>query len=100
MATINELVPAGLSNEGNESCLTELEQQHPQRVLADFFGLSTIDEVRAGLRNWLFASLKANNGEQFTYIHLWQQLERLVEANWLLNQKGIAVACGDDETLS
>lgn len=85
--TMNDITYPELGNEDQASCLTSLEKERPERVLSDFFELATVEDVRNGLRKWLFASFQANDGEQFTYIHLWQQLERLIEAGWLLHQR-------------
>ena len=68
------------------SRLTDLEKAHPENVLEDFFDFATVTEARACLGEWLLASLHARDGAQFNYIHLWQQLERLIEANWLMFQ--------------
>ncbi|WP_118950330.1 hypothetical protein [Taibaiella helva] len=97
MATINEVAFADLEKERNSSRLTELERKDPQRVLADFFSLSTLEDIRSGLCSWLLASFKANNGDQFAYIHLWQQLERLLEASWLLNQQDVVTTADHEE---
>ena len=76
-----------VQEESLPSRLTSSEKAHPEMVVADFFNFATLAQARASLSSWLSASLQVPGDDQFEYIHLWQQLERLIEANWLLNEQ-------------
>lgn len=67
--------------------LSPEELSCPQIVLDDFFDFASVTEARACLVEWLLASFETNDGAKADYIHLFRQLERLVEASWLLHQQ-------------
>lgn len=66
--------------------LSSEELQAPQLVITDFFDFASLTEARACLGEWLLASFEAQDGQEQNYIHLFRQLERLLEASWLLHQ--------------
>lgn len=65
--------------------LNAFEVNHPQTVLAAFFDFATAPEARHCLAEWLAASFYAQDNRQADYIHLYQELVKLVEACWLLH---------------
>lgn len=64
------------------------EETHPTLVLDAFFDFASVHDARTLLGEWLLASLAAQDGRQPEYIHLYQQIERLLEACWLLTAAG------------
>jgi hypothetical protein len=67
--------------------LSSEELHCPQLVMADFFDFASLTEARACLVEWLLASFEAQDGHEQNYIHLFRQLERLLEANWLIHRQ-------------
>lgn len=65
--------------------LSSEELHRPQLVLSDFFDFASLSEAKACLVEWLLASFEAQDGHEQNYIHLFRQLERLLEASWLLH---------------
>ncbi len=67
--------------------LSSEEHQAPHLVIAAFFDFASLTEARACLAEWLLASFEAQDGHEQNYIHLFRQLERLLEASWLLHRQ-------------
>lgn len=60
------------------------EEAQPLLVLDAFFDFASIHEARKLLSEWLIAALAVQDGCQLDYIHLYHEVERLLEACWLL----------------
>lgn len=63
--------------------LTMQEIKHPALVLDAFFDFCSLPQARDRLQEWLFTSF-CQEEDQFTYFK--EQVERLVEASWLIFQ--------------
>lgn len=63
------------------------EEARPLLVLQAFFDFASVYEARKLLGEWLIAALAAEDGRQLDYIHLYHEVERLLEACWLLHDR-------------
>jgi len=71
----------------NTHYLSPEELAHPHKVLEAFFDFATVAEAQACLGQWLIASLRAQDGQDDNYLHLYHHLDRLIVAGWLLYQR-------------
>jgi hypothetical protein len=68
--------------------LTVPEIQNPYIVLDNFFDAYSLTQVRACLRKWLSSVVRTDEVPALDYICLHDQVERLIEAAWVLHQRG------------
>ncbi|WP_315821290.1 hypothetical protein [Paraflavitalea speifideaquila] len=72
--------------------LTKQEQENPILVLDAFFDNYHLKDVREALWNWLSAGLTSNNSnfrdsrERSNLLFLYEHLESLTEAAWIILQ--------------
>jgi len=63
------------------------EIESPHSVVSEFFGWYTLPEIRVCLKQWLDNSLDDNNPASVEHVTLYDNIEKLVEAAWLINKK-------------
>src|SRR4030095_11345238 len=70
--------------------LTTPEMQNPNIVLKDFFSAYHLTDIRECLTEWLYSAIRTDEVPAMNYVYLHDNIERLVEAAWLLynNKKG------------
>lgn len=66
--------------------LTIKEIDAPQEVIDNFFGGWRLSEVRYILKEWLYEAYGSGMGGEKEFLFLHDELVRLVEAMWLLQQ--------------
>lgn len=73
----------------NTHYLSPEELAHPCKVLDVFFDFASVAEAQAFLGQWLIASLRAQDGQDDNYLHLYHHLDRLIVAGWLLYRQWV-----------
>ncbi len=74
--------------------LNSREIDNPQLVLEELFDFADINDIRALLWEWLKTTVTANYHkelnatERATILTLYEKMEKLVEAAYLINQQG------------
>lgn len=84
------------SNHNQLLRLTKEEQQEPGAVLTGFFECYHLKDIRELLWEWLLTALGTDNGtyakgrQRSNLIFLYEQLESLTEAAYLMHQSQLA----------
>ena len=66
--------------------LTIAEMKEPLKVISDFFDFYDIQQFRFDFKEMLHASFHSTGGRDAHFVHLYDLIEKLVEANWLIFQ--------------
>jgi hypothetical protein len=66
--------------------LTLPEMQNPYTILEEFFDAYNLTQIRVLFREWLSNVIRTDEAPALNYISLHDQLERLIEAAWILHQ--------------
>jgi hypothetical protein len=67
--------------------LTATEMQNPHVVLKDFFSAYHLTDIRECLTEWLYSAFHKDEVPAINYVYLHDNIERLIEAAWLLHNK-------------
>jgi hypothetical protein len=59
----------------------------PMGVLSHYFQFYALTGIRTTLDKWLVESLRADQEDAAEYVEFAQNLQKLVEAAWLINQQ-------------
>ena len=65
--------------------LTIPEIENPSSVLTFFFICYDLPDIRACMKELLHDALRADNSDASSHVALHQDLEKLVEASWLIH---------------
>lgn len=80
------------ANQGCPCFLTPEEMNEPREVIARFFEYAHLSDLRAQLWNWLSATVSGDfisdlkSHERSEIMYLYNQLQKLIEANFILNR--------------
>jgi len=74
----------------NPLTLSKLEMAAPMDILSNYFQFYALTGIRTTLNKWLIESLRADQEDAAEYLEMCQNLIKLVEAAWLINQQQIA----------
>lgn len=69
--------------------LTVAEMENPIEVVAEFFDAYSLQDVRIYLKDWLLDALQAEEASAKNHFWLFENIERLIEAAFVLYQKRI-----------
>lgn len=69
--------------------LTVSEIENPSSVIDQFFECYHLPDIRVCLQNWLLDSLTKETVESNQHVFTHYEIEKLVEAAWLIKQNGI-----------
>jgi hypothetical protein len=71
--------------------LTLEEVNDPYKVLTEFFTSYSLEETRFDLKDWFHAALEDDimsvSGKSSNLFSFYQNIEKLIEANYLINNK-------------
>ena len=63
------------------------EMENPYLVLKEFFECYHLTDIRGCLKEWLNEVLRPDEILQMDYVHVYDQVEKLIEAAWLLHTR-------------
>lgn len=70
--------------------LTLVEIENPIEAIAEFFEAYSLQDVRICLKDWLLDALQAEEASAANHFWLYENIERLVEAVYVLYQQRIS----------
>lgn len=78
--------------------LTCNEINNPHHILKEFFTWYTLSDIRLCLKEWLTDALRAEDVEALEYVTLHDNIEKLIEAAWVIlgNESVEAIDTEDD----
>ncbi|UPK70956.1 HEPN domain-containing protein [Chitinophaga filiformis] len=79
--------------------LTCNEINNPRHILKEFFTWYTLSDIRLCLKEWLTDALRAEDVEALEYVTLHDNIEKLIEAAWLiLGNESVGPIDTEDDT--
>lgn len=79
--------------------LTCDEINNPRHILKEFFTWYTLSDIRLCLKEWLTDALRAEDVEALEYVTLHDNIEKLIEASWvILGNESVEAIDSEDDT--